>query len=86
MIICRIKEAKMASMHSRRGKRTEGGDEENTAFGLPGQVADHKPGFDSAVPKQEAETGNNRRFRPSAKKDIPQQSLAARIGKKQKGG
>jgi len=78
-----IKEARMATMSS---KRTEGGDEENTAFGLPEQVVDHKAGFDPKVPKQEAETGNNRRFRPSEEKDIPQQPLAHRIGKKRKGG
>lgn len=73
-------------MASLRSKRKEGGDEENTAFGLPEKVVDHKPGFDLQVPKHEAEMGNNRRFRPSEEKDIPQQSLAERIGKNRKGG
>ena len=73
-------------MKNMRSKRTKGGDEENTAFELPGKVADHKSGFDRKVAKEAAETGNNRRRRPSEEKDVPQESLAARIAKVQKGG
>jgi hypothetical protein len=75
----------MANMPS---KRIQAGDEENTAFGLPTKVMDHKSGFDrgQGVAKQEAETGKNRRRRPSEEKDIPQESLAARIDKIRKKG
>ena len=67
-------------------KGSKGGDEENTAFGLQTKVVDHKSGFDRAVVTQEAETGKNHRRRPSEEKDIPQEALAARIAKIQKGG
>lgn len=60
-------------------------DAENTAFGLPEYLADHKPGFDHEGPKREIETGDNHRFRRSQKKDVPQKSLADRIGKSKKG-
>ncbi len=67
------------------GKRSNGGDEENTAFGRSAKLAEHKSGFDRKVVKQGAETGKHPRRRPSAEKDIPQESLAARIAKRQKG-
>jgi hypothetical protein len=62
--------------------RTEPSDEENTAFGLPEQVADQKPGFDREVAYQageEGEPGKNDRFRSSEERAIPQEPLAARI-------
>jgi hypothetical protein len=65
-------------------KRTEGGDAENTAFGFPQHVAEHKPGLDHGDPKREVETDDNHRFRRSQKKDIPQESRAVRIGKARK--
>jgi hypothetical protein len=83
VITYQIKEATMANINS---KRIKGGDEENTAFGLPAKVVDHKSGFDRGVAEQEAETGKNRRRRPSEEKDIPQEALAARIGKARKEG
>jgi len=72
-------------MPNMRSKKIKGGDEENTEFGHPEKIADHKSGFDREVAKDEDETGNNRRRRPSEEKDIPQEALAARIGKIQKG-
>ncbi len=69
-----------------RSKRIEDTDEENTEFGLPAKLVDHKPGLDLEVAKQELETDNNRRLRPREKKDIPQESLAARISKNRKQG
>ena len=59
----------------------EGADEGNTAFGLPVKVVDHKSGFDGEVAEQGAEMGKNLRRRPSEKKNIPQETLAARIRK-----
>lgn len=67
-----------------RSMRIKGADEENTAFGLPAKTADHKSGFYGDIVKQEVESGNNHRRRPREKKDVPQESLAARIGKAQK--
>lgn len=64
-----------------RSMRFKGADEENTAFGLPAKAVDQKSGFEGEVAKQEGEAGNNRRLRPREKKDVPQESLAARIGK-----
>lgn len=61
--------------------RIKGADDENTAFGLPAKTVDQKPGFDGEIAKQEVESSNNRRLRPTDKKDIPQESLAARISK-----
>ena len=66
--------------------RIKGADEENTAFGLPAKVVDLKSGFDGEIAKQEAQKDNNRRRRPREKKDIPQEALAARIGKIRKEG
>jgi hypothetical protein len=70
-------------MHS---ERIKGADEENAAFAFPAKAVDQKSGFDSEVAKQEVEEGNNRRLRPREKKDIPQESLASRIGKIRKRG
>ena len=61
--------------------RIKGADEENTAFGFQAKAVDQKSGFDGEVAKQEYEMGNDHRLQPSEKKDIPQESLAARIGK-----
>jgi hypothetical protein len=66
--------------------RMEEADEEDTAFRLPATVVDQKPGLDLEVAKQEAETGKDLRRRPIEKKDIPQESLAARIAKSGKRG
>jgi hypothetical protein len=69
-----------------RSKRIKGGDEENSGFGLPARIADHRAGFEHKVAKQEVETGKNRRLRPSKEKEVPKESLAARIRKSRKGG
>jgi hypothetical protein len=66
-------------------KGSEGGDEKNTAFGLPVNIAHHKSGFDGTVAKEEAGTSKDLRRRPGEEKDIPQESLAARIAKNRKG-
>jgi hypothetical protein len=77
-------------MENKSSERINVGDEENTAFGLPEKVTDQKSGFDrsgldSKAAKQEVETGKDLRRRPREEKDIPQEPLAARIGKIQKG-
>jgi len=72
----------MANMSS---KNIKGSDEENTSFGVPEKVVDLKAGFQREVAKQEGETHSDQRRRPSEEKDIPQESLAARIGKMRKG-
>lgn len=77
-------------MENMRSERIKAGDEENTAFGLPKKVVDQKSGFDLSgfdrdAAKQEVETGKDHRRRPREKKDIPQEPLAARIGKIRKG-
>lgn len=64
----------------------EGADEKDTSFGFPEKVVDQKSGFDGQVAKEEVETGNNRRLRPRETKDVPQESLAARIAKTNKRG
>jgi hypothetical protein len=69
----------MANRH-----KVETGDAENTGFGLPKYVADHKPGFDHGGPRQRIESGDDHRFRRSEKKDVPHESLAARIRKPKK--
>lgn len=61
--------------------RTERGDAANTTFGLPARLTEHKPGFDYAESKEDGERGDNHRFRRGNPKDVPQQSLASRIGK-----
>lgn len=66
--------------------RIKDDDEENTAFGFPIENVDQKPGFDGEVTKETTKIGINRRLRPSEKKDIPQESLAARISKTRKKG
>ncbi len=73
----------MTNMHS---KTIEDGDEGNSAFGLPAKTVDQTSGFERGVAEQEAETGKDIRLRPSEEKDIPQESLAARIGKIQQEG
>jgi hypothetical protein len=62
-------------------KRIKGADEQNTAFGLPAKALDEKSGFKGEIAKEEVQSGNDRRLRPREKKDIPQESLAVRIGK-----
>jgi hypothetical protein len=70
-------------MATRGSTRT--GDAENTGFGFPENVADHKPGFDHGGAEREIDAGDNsHRFRRSEKRDIPQESLASRIGKLKK--
>ena len=67
-------------------ERTKTGDEGNTGFGLREYVVHHKPGLDHGGPTRELETGGDHAFRRSEQKDIPQGSLADRIGRSKKGG
>ncbi len=70
-------------MATRGSTRT--GDAENKEFGFSEHVADHKPGFEDAGAEREIDGGDkSQRFRRSQKKDIPQESLASRIGKLKK--
>jgi hypothetical protein len=66
-------------------KETKTDDAGNKGFGLRGKVVDHKPGFDKGGQERKKETGGNHGFRRSEQKDIPQGSLAERIGKSKKG-
>ncbi len=61
-----------------------GSDEENTAFGLPENIVDHRPGFHREVAPEEAEKGKNIRRRPSDEKDVPREPLAVRIRRRRK--
>ena len=67
----------MASVYA---ERAQPGDEDNTAFGLPERLQQRKPGYVRAIAPAEGEPGDERR-RPSDGKDIPQESLAARMAK-----
>lgn len=68
-------------MVNKLSKRSRGDDEGNADFGLPAKVVDLKPGFDSEVVERGVETGTDRRLRPREEKDIPKETLAARIAK-----
>ena len=66
-------------------KRTKAGDAENTGFGFREKIVKHKPGFEPGSQEREPEAAGNHRFRPSPQKDIPKETLAARIAKSAKG-
>jgi hypothetical protein len=68
-----------------RSERSKADDEKNTDFGFQRKVMERKSGFNREPAKQEAEKGEDGWLSPSEEKDIPQESLAARIGKTQKG-
>lgn len=73
----------MTSTYSRRSER---GDEDNTAFGLPERSLERKPGYNRNVTEREDEAAGHRR-RPSEDQDIPQEPLADRIARnRQEGG
>ena len=67
-------------------QRSKGSDEQNKGFGIREKLADHKPGIDMGSQEREPESSGNHRFRRSEQKDIPKESLAARIAKSTKGG
>ena len=73
-------------------KKSTVGDESNTLFGVPGVVEDAKPGFAYSEQKRDdpadADARGKRahhRFPRRDRKDIPQESLAARLRKTMKG-
>lgn len=66
-------------------KRTKDGDGENTGFGFRENVVKHKPGFEAGSQEREPESAGNHQLRPSPQKDIPKETLAARIAKSTKG-
>ena len=60
-------------------------DTRNKGFGVRQYIVHHRPGFDDGGQKRELETEGNHTFRRSEQKDIPQGTLADRIGKPRKG-
>jgi len=66
-------------------KRIKAGDEENVAFEISAKTADHKAGFVREGGNREVETGRHRRLRPREEKEVPKESLAARIRKRREG-
>ncbi len=69
-------------------KSTEIGDERNRSFESPDLKQEElKPGFKPADQQPQAAPGDHHRFpHRRDKKDVPQESLAERIRKAQKGG
>lgn len=65
--------------------RSKADDEKNADFGVERKVMDRKSGFNREPAKKEVEKGKDHQRSPSEAKDIPQESLAVRIGKIQKG-
>ena len=74
----------MTSKHTKTGDGENAGDGRNKGFGVRQHIAHHKPGFDHRGQKRELESGGNHAFRHSEEKDIPQGTLADRIGKSRK--
>lgn len=69
-----------------RSKRSNIGDDENTSFEVPEVLEELKPGLDDREETGEAAEGHHSRFPRGDRKEIPQESLAARVRKAQKGG
>ena len=75
-------------------KRSEGGDEKNTSFQLPGSMRAATPGYRPEEEPHEQPSdvseGQDRfpqhRARRGKREDIPQESLAERIRKDRQGG
>ena len=75
----------MTSKQTKTGDGENAGDARNKGFVVRHHIAHHKPGFDNGGQRRELETGGNHAFRRSEQKDIPQGTLADRIGKSRKG-
>jgi hypothetical protein len=62
-------------------EKSGSGDERNAGFGAPENVMQHKPGYELASPKYEAEGNDSKdhRRQPRDAKDIPQTTLAQRL-------
>lgn len=67
-------------------QRTRDSDAENTNFTFRKNVILHKPGFEKPAAVSAAEGGGNHRFRARDEKDVPKESLAARLAKQTTGG
>jgi hypothetical protein len=76
----------MTSKLTRTDGNEDAGDAENKGFGVRQHVVHHKPGFDYGGQRGEPETRGNHAFRRSEQKDVPQGSLADRIGRRKHGG
>jgi hypothetical protein len=57
----------------------------NKGFGGPQQIADLKPGFDEGQTREPVSEEGDHAFRRRERKDIPQGTLADRIGMSKKG-
>ena len=75
----------MTSSQMKTGDGENAGDAGNKGFGGRQNIVQHKPGFDHGGQKRKLETGGDHAFRRSDQKDIPQGSLADRIGNSRKG-
>lgn len=75
----------MTSKQTKIGDGENAGDARNKGFGGRQHIVEHRPGFDLGGQKRKLETGGDHAFRRSDQKDIPQRSLADRIGKSKKG-
>ena len=76
----------MSSKPTKTGSTEHAGDAENKGFGGRRNVTHHKPGFDHGYQRSEPETEGNHAFRRSDQKDVPQESLADRVGRRKQGG
>ena len=75
----------MTSKLKKTGDGENAADAGNKGFGVRQHIVHHRPGFDHEGQKRELETGGNHAFRRSKQNDIPQGTLADRIGKSRKG-
>ena len=66
-------------------QRTRDSDTGNAGFSFRNDVVHHKPGFEKAATHADAEARGNHRFRARDEKDVPKESLAARLAKSAKG-
>lgn len=73
-------------MVDKGSSRLASGDEGNTAFGLPRQLAARKPGHNRASAREETASGTDDEFPVSAEKDVPREPLAYRIANARKEG
>jgi hypothetical protein len=76
----------MTSKPTKTGGTESAGDARNQGFGGRQNVIHHKPGFESGHQRGEPETRGNHAFRRSEQKDVPQESLAERVGRRKQGG
>lgn len=66
-------------------QRSKSSDDDNADFTVHLNVVRHKPGFQKAA-IVESDTGENHRFKSRPQKDVPKESLAARLARLTKEG